>query len=414
MLVLLQCLSALKYLHARNPPVVHRDIKPGNILVQSRYPDHIHVKLGDFGLSRDSCDLSTICGCQIYLAPEIYENCDYINSGGRERKSYTAAVDVWSLGVVVYELVCCLPRYSTWYQGGGTAWCQKIVSKLEKDLQIGSDQLKRFLLSVMMVISPELRSSAQECYDRALHLPCATDDGGKSPRLIPHADEVEQTPLQHCTREHIAGGQQTVLWRGTRPPESAFWNSCQYANEYEQAASRAMHDLAGGGGGGEGGELVQDGKRSRCSADEVSGFSGELSRWARSDAPSPQIHASTSGLRQKRPTGGFTSSSSEVRHSKRVDHHNKRISDGKEQRPIHPEAWNSIPRNQPRGEFQALQVHGPLRGCVSDRQAGHDWPTQETIETATLLQALSQAPPSNTAVQHHDADSKFSLAGLST
>lgn len=61
--ILCQCLSALNYLHRSDPPVVHRDIKPANILVQRRASDRtdICVKFGDFGLSRDSADLSTIC-----------------------------------------------------------------------------------------------------------------------------------------------------------------------------------------------------------------------------------------------------------------------------------------------------------------------------------------------------------------
>ncbi|KJZ70488.1 hypothetical protein HIM_10117 [Hirsutella minnesotensis 3608] len=54
--ILCQCLSALTFLHSQEPPIVHRDIKPGNILVQHRFPGDIYIKFGDFGLSRDSCD----------------------------------------------------------------------------------------------------------------------------------------------------------------------------------------------------------------------------------------------------------------------------------------------------------------------------------------------------------------------
>ncbi|PHH88432.1 hypothetical protein CDD83_7531 [Cordyceps sp. RAO-2017] len=52
--LLLQGLSALKYLHGRQDPIAHRDIKPDNILVQSRTP--LHVKLSDFGFSKENQD----------------------------------------------------------------------------------------------------------------------------------------------------------------------------------------------------------------------------------------------------------------------------------------------------------------------------------------------------------------------
>ncbi|TKA60224.1 hypothetical protein B0A55_13168, partial [Friedmanniomyces simplex] len=55
-----QGLSALVFLHEQSPPIVNRDIKPENLLVQSREP--MHIKLGDFGLSKASEDLKTLCG----------------------------------------------------------------------------------------------------------------------------------------------------------------------------------------------------------------------------------------------------------------------------------------------------------------------------------------------------------------
>jgi serine/threonine protein kinase len=88
--ILCQGLSALVDLHGREEPIVHRDIKPGNILIHSRDP--LHIKLTDFGLSRVSNDLTTFCGTPLYLAPEVYT-----------KQSYTPVVDIWSLGVVVFD-----------------------------------------------------------------------------------------------------------------------------------------------------------------------------------------------------------------------------------------------------------------------------------------------------------------------
>ena len=95
--ILRQCLSALTYLHGHDPPIVHRDIKPDNILVQYRHADDIYVKFGDFGLSKESRDPTTICGSPHYQASELQNEWDRKNAHGRKR-SYTSAVDVWSLG----------------------------------------------------------------------------------------------------------------------------------------------------------------------------------------------------------------------------------------------------------------------------------------------------------------------------
>ncbi|KND93537.1 Serine/threonine-protein kinase RAD53 [Tolypocladium ophioglossoides CBS 100239] len=275
--ILRQCLSALKYLHGSDPPIVHRDIKPGNILVRVRCSDHIHVKFGDFGLSRDGCDLSTICGTYKYLAPEIYKKQEYVNSGGRERVSYSAAVDIWSLGVVAYEIVYSLPQYETWYQDGGTTWCQKIVDKLDqRDVQRRPDELQVFISSAMVVISPDLRSSAQDCYDRALLLP----NESASPDEDSDVNADEKTT---------------------------------FGDE--------NHDSDGAGA-----EAASGGDRSSYSACDSSAFLIEPSRRVRSGAPPPQSYVSASRSSQKRPTTEFTSStSSRRRHNKSPDRRGKDI-----------------------------------------------------------------------------------------
>lgn len=67
----------------------------------------VHVKLADFGLAKiigEESFTTTLCGTPSYVAPEILAE-------GRHRK-YTKAVDIWSLGVVLYICLCGFPPFS--------------------------------------------------------------------------------------------------------------------------------------------------------------------------------------------------------------------------------------------------------------------------------------------------------------
>ena len=89
---ILELVLALECLHKNN--MVYRDLKPENILLDAKG----HVKLTDFGLSKileaEDDKAFTICGTPQYLAPEIIK-----------RKGYNKAVDWWSLGCVMYEML---------------------------------------------------------------------------------------------------------------------------------------------------------------------------------------------------------------------------------------------------------------------------------------------------------------------
>jgi protein-serine/threonine kinase len=89
---IMELVLALEFLHKNN--MVYRDLKPENILLDAKG----HIKLTDFGLSKiletESDKAFTICGTPQYLAPEILQ-----------KKGYNKAVDWWSLGCVMYEML---------------------------------------------------------------------------------------------------------------------------------------------------------------------------------------------------------------------------------------------------------------------------------------------------------------------
>ncbi|XP_073996581.1 serine/threonine-protein kinase SIK3-like isoform X2 [Rhodnius prolixus] len=88
-----QIVAAVNYCHSRN--VVHRDLKAENLLLDA----NMNIKLADFGFSNNfeaGKKLCTWCGSPPYAAPELFQGVDY--DGPK--------ADVWSLGVVLYVLVC--------------------------------------------------------------------------------------------------------------------------------------------------------------------------------------------------------------------------------------------------------------------------------------------------------------------
>uniref|UniRef100_A0AAY4EFC6 non-specific serine/threonine protein kinase n=1 Tax=Denticeps clupeoides TaxID=299321 RepID=A0AAY4EFC6_9TELE len=111
--------EAIQFLHAIN--IAHRDVKPENLLFTSKRPNAV-LKLTDFGFAKETTthnSLNTPCYTPYYVAPEVL---------GPEK--YDKSCDMWSLGVIMYILLCGYPPF---YSNHGLA----ISPGMKKRIRMG-------------------------------------------------------------------------------------------------------------------------------------------------------------------------------------------------------------------------------------------------------------------------------------
>jgi len=135
-----QVLSAVAYMHSEG--VVHRDLKPENLLYHSSDEDS-KIMISDFGLSKmeDSGIMATACGTPGYVAPEVLA-----------QKPYGKAVDVWSIGVISYILLCGYPPF--YDENDANLFAQILKGEFEFDSPYWDDissEAKEFIRQLMCV-----------------------------------------------------------------------------------------------------------------------------------------------------------------------------------------------------------------------------------------------------------------------
>ncbi|KAI9043810.1 serine/threonine-protein kinase [Aspergillus affinis] len=166
-----QVLDAVNYLHDRN--IVHRDLKPENLLYLTRDPTS-QLVLADFGIAKmldnPSEVLTSMAGSFGYAAPEVML-----------KQGHGKAVDMWSLGVITYTLLC-----------GYSPFRSESLSDLIEECSTGriifherywrdvSKDAKDFILT-MLQPDPSKRVTSQE----ALKHPWLTGESASDRDLLP-------------------------------------------------------------------------------------------------------------------------------------------------------------------------------------------------------------------------------------
>ena len=177
--------QALKYLH--NKGIAHRDIKPDNILcVNSSAPSP--VKLCDFDLcSEASIDISTPTlltpvGSVEYMAPEVVDTflIDDYDDDDDESICYNKKCDLWSLGVIMYILLCGYAPFAGncgldcgWDRGESCTDCQeRLFSSIKEGRLVFPDQhwaaispLAKDLIQRLLVKDSGARLDANQVLD---------------------------------------------------------------------------------------------------------------------------------------------------------------------------------------------------------------------------------------------------------
>ena len=152
---LIDILLALYALNKKG--IIHRDIKSENILLKTEKIDNKEItvaKLSDLGLGRQIEGVTgayTTCGTAYYVCPEIAAG----------EKKYTYNADIWSLGIVLYELIT---KNKPWFEPkmSTSEFFQFIVNTKYPPLPEKTDERLKYLVKIMLKKDPERRANIDD------------------------------------------------------------------------------------------------------------------------------------------------------------------------------------------------------------------------------------------------------------
>ncbi|XP_011875951.1 PREDICTED: maternal embryonic leucine zipper kinase-like isoform X2 [Vollenhovia emeryi] len=203
-----QIVSAVVYMHSLG--YAHRDLKPENVLLDKDE----NLKLIDFGLCAKpkmgiQAHLYTSCGSPTYAAPELIMGRKYLGS----------EVDIWSMGVLLYALLC---GFLPFDDNNLENLYKKILSgKYEEPYWLSNDS--KTLIKSMLQINPAQRITIHELCRH----PWVMGSSLKSISFV-HRTEFEKDDEVLSTMSAICGGNSLDIWKKLRQSDRTDYRTATY------------------------------------------------------------------------------------------------------------------------------------------------------------------------------------------
>ncbi|XP_016733398.2 probable serine/threonine-protein kinase WNK9 isoform X3 [Gossypium hirsutum] len=173
-----QILKGLMYLHSRDPPVIHRDLKCDNIFINGNQGE---VKIGDLGLAAilRKSHAARCVGTPEFMAPEVYE------------EEYNELVDIYSFGMCILEMVTFEYPYSECTHPAQIYKKVVLGKKPEALYKVKDPEVREFIEKCLATVSHRL-TAMELLRDPFLQI----DDYGSDLRLIEYQrDSYDAGPL---------------------------------------------------------------------------------------------------------------------------------------------------------------------------------------------------------------------------
>ena len=178
------CLG-LRYLHSRNPPIVHRDLTPNNILLSY----HLEAKITDLGVAKvmqttDTKTMTKAPGTTDFMPPECLA----------DRPVYGVPLDVFSYGgVILYTITQLWPQPSSWVQFDPDTGRRMILSEVERRLRY---------LDKMTGSAADLKPLVIACLD----------DNPKIRPTLTHISMTINGVKDKCNQKSSRDGMSPIVW----------------------------------------------------------------------------------------------------------------------------------------------------------------------------------------------------------
>lgn len=190
----LKILSSVDYLHNIN--IAHRDLKPENLLLKG--DDVSDVMISDFGLSKiisQDTMMATACGTPYYVAPEVLS-----------AQGYDKEVDLWSIGVITYLLLCGFPPFYGETLPDVFEQIMKADFNFPDPYWTNISQNAKDFISKILVVDTKKRLTAKE----AMEHPWIKTLGGEGSNSLLHEDYKSKLEKHNSLRK-VSGDRKSVV-----------------------------------------------------------------------------------------------------------------------------------------------------------------------------------------------------------